>query len=360
MKREAKLLLGKACDSLILSIEFFNRPHDIGRVTTTLILLDHSFEMLLKASILHRGGPIREKRANQTIGFDKCVRTSLSNGKVKFLNEEQTLIIQGINILRDAAQHHILDISENQFYMQVQSGLTLFRDLFKFVFSKDLYELLPNRVLPISTAAPVELDVLFDNEINEVIRLFQPGSRKRLEAQAKLRPLVILDSSIRGKRGQPSTRKLTRIGTELVSGKRWQDIFPGVSSIEITTTGTGPSLAIRWTKKEGIPIHTVPEGTPGAAVVAIKRVSELDFYNLSVRQMAINVGLTSPKTTAMIRYLKIEENEDYFKRIRIGKAEFKRYSQQAANLISEELPKYSLDEIWKVYGIKHRKDKDVS
>ncbi|MEA3253347.1 MAG: hypothetical protein U9Q17_00185 [Chloroflexota bacterium] len=52
MKREAHLLLRKACDSLMLSMEFFNRPHDLGRATTTLILLGHTFEMLLKASIV--------------------------------------------------------------------------------------------------------------------------------------------------------------------------------------------------------------------------------------------------------------------------------------------------------------------
>jgi hypothetical protein len=88
VKREARLLMGKACDSLTLSIEFFNRPHDLGRATTTLILLDHSFEMLLKAGILHRGGRIREKRANETMHFDKCVRCDLSDGTIKFLNEE--------------------------------------------------------------------------------------------------------------------------------------------------------------------------------------------------------------------------------------------------------------------------------
>jgi len=36
----------------------------------------------MKAAILHRGGRIREKRAKETIGFDKCVRISLSDGKV--------------------------------------------------------------------------------------------------------------------------------------------------------------------------------------------------------------------------------------------------------------------------------------
>jgi hypothetical protein len=357
VKHETKILLGKACDSLILSIEFFNRPHEIGRVTTTLILLDHAFEMLLKASILQRGGPIREKGENQTIGFDKCVRTCLSNGKVKFINEEQALIMQGINILRDAAQHHILYVSENQFYMQVQSGLTLFRDLIKYVFNKDLYELLPSRVLPISTTSPVDIDILFDNEIREVLNLLRPGSRKTLEAHAKLRPLVILDRSIRGRRGQPSDRNLTMISKKLMYGKKWQDVFPGVSSIEISSSGTGQSLAIRWTKKEGVPIHTVPEGTPGAAVVAIKRVSELGFYNLSTRKVAEMVGLTLPKTVAIIRYLKLQDNEDYFKVIEIDKSIFKRYSQKAVQRISEELPKVSLDKIWEDYGPKKSKGK---
>ena len=53
MKREAKLLLDKACDALVLSIELFNRPHERGRVCGTLIQLDHGFEMLMKAAILH-------------------------------------------------------------------------------------------------------------------------------------------------------------------------------------------------------------------------------------------------------------------------------------------------------------------
>jgi hypothetical protein len=94
MRREAKLLLAKACDSLVLSIELFNRPHECGRISGSLIHLDHGFEMLLKAAILHRGGRIREKQAKETIGFDACVRRSLSDGKIKFLKEEQALVLQ--------------------------------------------------------------------------------------------------------------------------------------------------------------------------------------------------------------------------------------------------------------------------
>lgn len=56
MKRESRLLFTKAVDSLVLSIEHYNRPWDRGRVDAVLILLDHAFEMLLKAAIPHRGG----------------------------------------------------------------------------------------------------------------------------------------------------------------------------------------------------------------------------------------------------------------------------------------------------------------
>ena len=61
MKKEARLLHNKAVDSLVLSIEFFDRPVERARADSVLILMDHAFEMLLKAAIVHRGGRIRER-----------------------------------------------------------------------------------------------------------------------------------------------------------------------------------------------------------------------------------------------------------------------------------------------------------
>ena len=48
MIKEARLLKTKSLRSLTLSIELFNRPSDVGRTDSVLMLLDHSFEMLLK------------------------------------------------------------------------------------------------------------------------------------------------------------------------------------------------------------------------------------------------------------------------------------------------------------------------
>lgn len=346
MKRESRLLLAKACDSLVLSIESFNRPYDRGRVSSTLILLDHSFEMLLKAAILHKGGSIREKRAKETIGFDACVRRGLSDGRIKFLDEEQALLLQAINGLRDAAQHHLLDVSEAQLYLHAQAGLTLFRDLMRSVFAQDVRDYLPRRVLPVATSAPTDLATMFDSEVDEIVRLLSPGRRRHLEAEARLRPLAILDSTMAGEKGQPSATDLRRLGRSLLAGSDWRDVFRGVSAIELTSEGTGPSLSLRLTKKEGIPVHLVPEGTPGASVVALKRVDELGFYCLGAHDLAAKCDLTMPKTVAVVEYLGLRADSDCYKEFRIGRSVHKRYSIKAVERVKACLEQTSVDEIW--------------
>ena len=355
MKREAKLLLAKACDALVLSIELFNRPHDRGRISSTLIQLDHGFEMLMKAAILHRGGRIREKRAKETIGFDTCVRRSLSDGQIKYLTEEQALVLQTINGLRDAAQHHLLDISEGQLYVHVQSGVTLFRDLLKSVFDQDLACHLPCRVLPVSTSPPTDLVTLFDSEVAEIKKLLRPGRRRRIEALARLRPLAILDGTIRGEKGQPSDAELRRLGKDVSAGKPWGDVFQGAAAIEITADGTGPGLSLRLSKKEGIPIQLVPEGTPGASVVAVKRVDELGFYNLGAKQLAEKVSLTMPKAVAVVDHLGLRGQQDCYKEFKIGKTLHKRYSQKAVEAVQQALKKQSADEIWQMRKVKAKR-----
>lgn len=159
MKREAKLLLQKSKDSLILAIELFNRPSEVGRTHSVLILLDHAFEMLLKAGILSRGGKIQQKNKKGTIGFDACLRNAFTDNSIKFLELDEFKALQALNGLRDAAQHHLLEISENQLYLHVQSGVTLYSKILSRVFSEDLADKLPKRVLPVSLSLPADIEI---------------------------------------------------------------------------------------------------------------------------------------------------------------------------------------------------------
>ncbi len=355
MKRETKVLRQKALESLTLSIELFNRPWSMGRTEAVLILLDRAFELLLKAVIIHRGGRIREPKSKETIGFDKCVRKCVSDDQVRCLTEEEAMTPQIINSLRDAAQHYLLEVSEDEFYTFTQAGVTRFGDILEAVFFESLADHIPDRVLPISTRPPRDLPLMIDQQFKEIKELVTPGARKRLEARAKLRPLAIIESSLRGERTQPTERELGKLIGRIQDGAKWQNLFPGVASLQIDTEGTALSLAIRVTKREGEAVHLVPEGTPGATVVAVKRVNELDFYSLGLNKLAKKIGLTPPRTLALVRHLQLQDDETYFKEIRIGAASYKRYSAKALDALKKALKKVDMDEVWKEHRPRRRK-----
>lgn len=346
MQREARLLKEKSLNSLTLSIELFNRPWNLGRTDTVLILLDHSFEMLLKAAILQRKGRIREPGEKNTIGFDACVRRGLSGLKRPILTPEQALVLQAINGLRDAAQHHLVDISEGHLYVQAQAGVTLHRDLLKAIFGEDLRALLPERVLPIATIAPLDPISLFTEEIQEVARLLRPGKRRGAEAAAKLRALSIVDGAMRGEKLQPSEASLRKIGVQISKGGTdLAAIFPGLASVTFATDGEGSSINLRIVKTAGIPVTLVKDGAAGSSVVSVRRVNELDFYNLRFGDLAAKLGITTNRVTALITLLKIKSNEDFSKRIITTWC----YSPKAVDRMRKALEEKPADEWWAEY-----------
>lgn len=106
------------------------------------------------------------------------------------------------------------------------------------------------------------------------------------------------------------------------------------------------SVTLRITKSKGQPVHLVPEGTPGATVVAVKRVDELGYYSLSLTSLADKVGLTTPKTLAVIKELKLTGDAECYKEFIIGKMQLKRYSPKTIDRIKKALPSLRLDEVW--------------
>lgn len=105
-------------------------------------------------------------------------------------------------------------------------------------------------------------------------------------------------------------------------------------------------MSLRLAKKEGIPIQLVPEGTPGASVVAVKRVDELSFYNLGAKQLAENAGLTMPKALAVVDHLGLRRDPDCYKEFKIGSQLHKRYSSKTIDKIKSALQNEGIDEIW--------------
>lgn len=330
----------------MLSAEYFNGLSDRGRPETVLILMDRSFELLLKAIIVHRGGRIREPRAKETIGHDHCVRKCLTDAKCKCLTEDEAATIQIVNSLRDAAQHYILAVSERQLYIYAQAGFALFRRLLNDVFGDRLAQYIPERALPIATVPPQDLPTMLGIEFDEVKKLVEPGSRKRFQARAKLRSLAIVEASLGGERSQPSRSELDKIIASVQEGKKWPDLFPNVASLHLETDPSGYGISLRLTKKEGEAIHLVKEGAPGATVIAVKRVNELSYYSLGLNAVASKVGQSAPRTLALVRELDLQKDMEFFKVFKIGSTTHKRYSAKAVACLRDALKGVDMDEVW--------------
>lgn len=350
MRKEARMLLERSLDSLVLSVERFNCPWDRGRQEVMLLLLDRAFELLLKAAIIHKGGRIREPGEKDSFGHEKCLRVCLSDKKAQCLTNEQALTIQVVNSLRDAAQHYMLQVSEQQLYVYAQAGLTLYSDLLKSVFGEDLRDHVPQRVLPVCTSPPKDLKSLVKAEFDDIRSLVAPNSRKALHARARIRALAVVEASVNGISSQPGEGELNRMLKQVRQGKSWQDLFPGVAALELTTDlSEGIPIAIRLTKKEGQPVHLVPEGTPGATIVSVKRVNELDYYSLGLNGLAAKVHLSASRTLALVRHLKLQDSSEFFRVIPIGKSVFKRYSQKALDELHKALKTVDMGKVWELH-----------
>ena len=55
---------------------------------------------------------IRAVGEKDSYGHEKCLRVCLSDRNTQCITKEQALTIQVINSLRDAAQHYMLQVSE--------------------------------------------------------------------------------------------------------------------------------------------------------------------------------------------------------------------------------------------------------
>ena len=84
-------------------------------------------------------------------------------------------------------------------------------------------------------------------------------------------------------------------------------------------------------------------------MVAVKRVDEGGFYNLSHRDLSRHVGLTTSKTTAAIQVLDLKTDPECFKEFTFGKTRHPRYSQKAIGRIEELLTRLTAEQIWAEY-----------
>jgi len=350
--REAKTLLTKSLDSLSVAIELFNRPHDRGRTCSVILLLDHSFEMLLKSALVHRKCNIQDDDSSHMMGFEKCLNKAFSDCVPAIIDVDEKRLIWAINALRNAFQHYIVDVDEVQLYLHVQGGTTIFRTILFDTFCIDLAERMPRRVLAISTIAMPDIQVYFDRKMAEFQTLLAPGRRRRQEAISALRSFEILNRALQDEDGQPSTNELLEIVRSIRNGSDWKSIFQGIAQMQIDESRSGHVINLWMTKGDGFAVHRSTDESLDQPIIAIREVDKLSRFSLTPTSMAKHLGIAVAHFTALSRHLELESNDHWFFLLRVGAGTYKRYSLVCLEYAKEELAKLSADE-WQAVRVKH-------
>ena len=168
-----------------------------------------------------------------------------------------------------------------------------------------------------------------------------------------LRSLELIDRAVRENPNQPTDHELNDILRSVKKGRPWQKLFPGIASINFATEGTGLTVKLRITKAEGMPVRLVKEGEE-STVIAVKRVDELSYYSLGLRDLAEKANLGQNRTLAVVRFLKLQDDSACFKEIVIGKTRFKRYSPESLKRVKEALPALDMEKVWNQFGPGHK------
>ena len=332
--------------SLQLAIELFNRPHECARCEAVLILLHHSFELLLKSLILERTGVVFDEQRGFSYGFDKCIQ--IAGDDLQLVSVDHRKFLSMLDNLRDSAMHYYQEISEQILYIFAQASISLFNDLIQLATGKGLLEFLPGRVLPISAFPPKQLACVLDDEFSRLRQLLRQPQLSKQRAMAMLRPLMAFKVGGEDQHRRMTSAELDVAIENLRAAESWHVVFPEIARIQLTSEGDGLPVGFKVVKDapDAMPVRILkPEEAGEAQGVIIQReVNIFDKFNMGLTQLARKLGVSAPKTTAMIREYGLEDDEEAFRELKVGRSKFKRYSKKALDYLRER--KDTADECW--------------
>jgi len=357
MSASEPLFKDAATDSIQLVVELFNRPHDTGRDCATLILLNHSLEMLLKSIVRDHGVDIRKDNGH-TIDFSDCINY-LENGhhdapELAVLSEDQAVTLYDISSQRNEATHGVINISEQRLHGFARSGLTIFDELLNEFYDESVGDYLPDRVLPLSAMPLKRLDIIYQEEFDTVQELLEQGAEEA--AKVKLRSIEASERTLEDGDGPATDEELEEKLSRIEEGDELSELYPGVSSVQFSVDSDGPTVKVKMTRNEGMPVMEVTEEDAEELeyVVGYREVNPLDRYSLSITKLASHIdGVTYPKVWAIVRKLDIHGNPEYHKNVRTSDSQTQdRYTDRAITVIRDALDNGEVDpeDAWETHG----------
>ena len=305
--------------------------------------------MLAKAILLNRDIRIQERREPKTISFEKCLNL-LDRSGAKALDDDSKLSLTALSNVRGAAQHALVEVSEQQLFLHAQTAVTIFDRLLSQEFDAKLADFLPTRVLPISTEPPKSIELMVDSEIEQIRQLLKPGMRRTHRAKDKLRSLLSLDLAAADQHRGPTPLEVDRAASRLKGTRAWSEVLPNLASLSLDSTGTGQTFTVRITRDKNAPPARFAETEDESENAAIIREVDLtERYPFRITELAKLCGLSVPKAGALAWYLELEDDAACVHEFRHGKSVFRQYSHKALRVMRDGVASADIAEIWRSF-----------
>lgn len=341
-RREAQTLRDKALSSLKSGLDAYNSFSDEGRQTSTLLHIQHACEMLLKGALVQRRVNVFDQNSGISIGYEKSVRLAIEHCS---LSDESAGALRAIDSLRDAEQHWFVHLNENMLFLHIRAVITAFDEIHTKVFRDRLSKHLPNRVLPLSSHPPKPFDALIGEEWAEILKLVRPGLRQMDDARARVRALLAMETHV-SPDAVVSEKDIDRVVDAARERRAWTDVFPRLDRLASEVVGEGPTIQVRFSKKEGAPVRFIEADDPAEAA-AIRQVDLQKKYRYSPTEIARHINLTVPKSKILRDHIKLEEDPACYYLFEFGSQKMPRYSDRAIQRLREALGTVDIDELWR-------------
>ena len=332
LRRETRTLKAKAISSLRRAVSAFNSFEEDGRLTSVLLHLQHSAEMLLKAMLVQKGVPVFDKAKKTSFGFEKCVNLAIANYGLK---PQEAGLLRAVDAMRDAEQHWMIVVAEDALYLHARACVTAVDDLLKRHLGDTLAAHLPARVLPVSTRAPVAFDLLVDREYTAVRELLRPGKRQRDEARGRIRALLAMESHV-AESVDVSEADVDRVEKAVRADRPRQSVFPRLATLGTEVSGEGATVTVRFTKTDGAPVTFIPADDPSDAA-AVREVDLQKKFYMSPTKMAEILRINTVQACRVRRRAGIDNDPKCHHTFIFGKTKHPRYSDLALARMREEL-----------------------
>ena len=332
---DASELRERGISSLTLAIELFNRPIERARTEAVLILMHHSFEMLLKAIIVANDGTPCIDERGYSHSFDQCLKITHEDRRA--ITVDQRRFLSMLDNLRDSAIHYYQVVSEDILYLFAQGSVSLFGRLLKDPLGEDLRNHIPERVLPIFCRPPKNIHQIVADEFDDLRSAIRDSRITREQALAAIRPLVAFSIGGAEMPRRMASSDVDAAIARLKNGEEWQVVFPEVAKLRLETEEGGLNFGVRIVRDAAtvLPVRVIREGeeVPEGFVVA-KEINVFDKFTMGSIAVAKKLGLTPPRTRELMRKYRIEDDDQAFREIRVGSQTYRRYSKRALDLIA--------------------------